>query len=93
MTDGFLDLPETTPEGWFSLPVGSVGGCVVAARVMEHVEADFHVHEHADEMFVVLKGDCFWSWKRKPSNLSPGRVIPSEKVPDTAPRPTNGWKC
>jgi mannose-6-phosphate isomerase-like protein (cupin superfamily) len=52
----FRELLNTETEGWFSQPIGSVEGCTVTARVMQNVQADFHVHKHSDEMFIVLKG-------------------------------------
>jgi len=52
----FETLSKET-DGWLSEIVGRVNSNRVNARVMNCVEAKFHVHERSDEFFLVVSGE------------------------------------
>jgi mannose-6-phosphate isomerase-like protein (cupin superfamily) len=43
-------------DAWKSFDVARVNGNSVRFRVMENKTADWHVHEHSDELFHVISG-------------------------------------
>ena len=44
---------------WAKTQVGMVNGAPVTVRVMNDMEADFHIHENTDEFFLVVSGSVY----------------------------------
>ncbi|MDH5180579.1 MAG: cupin domain-containing protein [Gammaproteobacteria bacterium] len=44
---------------WYSALIGEINTNPVFVRVMQAVEAPFHVHKNSDEMFIVLEGELY----------------------------------
>jgi len=59
-------------EPWFTENIGSPNGSPVSVRVMNDIEAEFHVHNNSDEMFIVLSGNLYIDTKDKTIELSSG---------------------
>jgi len=49
-------LQISVTDAWKSFDVATVNGNAVRFRVMENTTANWHVHEHTDELFYVVSG-------------------------------------
>ena len=49
-------LQTGVTDVWISVDVATVNGNAVRFRVMENATANWHVHEHSDELFYVVSG-------------------------------------
>ncbi len=60
---------------WKSLDVASVNGNAVRCRVMQDIAADWHVHEHSDELFYVMSGTVCLDTEHGTHALSAGQLF------------------
>jgi mannose-6-phosphate isomerase-like protein (cupin superfamily) len=72
-------LPMNANEAWQSFDVATVNGNAVRLRVMQSTAANWHVHEHSDELFYVLSGMVFIDTEDGTHEMGPGElfVVPS----------------
>src|SRR5262245_14926238 len=66
-------------DSWKSFDVAAVNGNAVRLRVMENMAANWHVHDHSDELFYVLSGTIFIDTEEGTRQMNPGDlfVVPS----------------
>jgi mannose-6-phosphate isomerase-like protein (cupin superfamily) len=75
-----LDTLQTTAkDAWQSFDVATVNGNAVRLRVIQNTAANWHVHEHSDELFYVLSGMVFIDTEDGAHEMGPGElfVVPS----------------
>jgi mannose-6-phosphate isomerase-like protein (cupin superfamily) len=72
-------LQKGVRDSWKSFDVASINGNAVRLRVMENTAANWHVHEHSDELFYVVSGSVFIDTEEGTREMSPGDlfVVPS----------------
>ena len=61
-------------DAWFSEIIGEVNGNPISFRVMNSFAAQFHTHEHTDEMFIVLSGTMYIDTDEGTTKLDTGQA-------------------
>ncbi|WP_455207888.1 cupin domain-containing protein [Kaarinaea lacus] len=58
---------------WHSEQIGEINTNPVFVRVMQGIEAPFHIHKNSDEMFIVLEGELHIDMKKDSICLKKGQ--------------------
>lgn len=59
-------------SAWHSEQIGQINKNPVFVRVMQGIEAAFHIHKKSDEMFIVLDGELYIDLKMDSIHLKKG---------------------
>jgi mannose-6-phosphate isomerase-like protein (cupin superfamily) len=62
-------------DAWKSFDVATVNGNSVRFRVMENMTANWHVHEHSDELFYVVSGTVLMDMEHGVREIRPGQLL------------------
>lgn len=72
-------LANNVADHWKSFDVSEFNGNNVRFRVMEDIAAEWHAHEHSDELFLVLSGVVHIDTEQGSQTLHPNElwVVPA----------------
>lgn len=68
-------LQTGVTHSWKSFDVATVNGNAVRFRVMENTTANWHVHEHTDELFYVVSGTVLLDTEHGVREIQPGQLL------------------
>ena len=60
-------------SAWHSEQIGEINKNPAFVRVMQGIEAPFHIHKNSDEMFIVLEGELYIDMKNESICLNKGQ--------------------